>query len=1373
MLQSPCRVSIWLIQSLSKFTTMSRFPIALPRLSRLRRFLLLTVCLGIFGPGLLAAQTNESRVGIRPVDADGKPLNLDFESGSLDHWTSEGDAFLGQPIHGDTVFPRRSDMHSSHEGEFWIGTYERLQDSPQGTLTSNPFKVSHPFASFKIAGGSHEETRVEIVLSGSQEVIFRASGENTEDLKAISVDLSKHLGQEVFIRVIDQHSGPWGHINFDGFLFHERRPEVLVAENVPKLDVISHAGLTAEEAARAMTVPQGFHVTLFAGEPAVRQPIGFCLDDRGRLWVAEAYSYPIKLPPDQARDQILIFEDTNGDGKFDERKVFAQNLNLVSGIEVGFGGVWIGAAPEFLFIPDRNGDDVPDGEPEVLLDGWGYQDSHETLNAFIWGPDGWLYGCHGVFTHSFVGKPGAPDNQRKRINAGIWRYHPTRHEFEVFAEGTSNPWGVDFDDHGQAFCTACVIPHLYHIIQGARYQRQAGQHFNPYTYADIQTIARHRHWIGATPHAGNGKSDAAGGGHAHSGAMIYLGGTWPDGYRDQLFMNNIHGARINVDRLEHAGSGYAGDRAPDFLFANDSWSQIMNLQYGPDGQVYMIDWYDENQCHHGIIERHDRTNGRIFKVSYGEKTATNVDLIKLPDAELVQLQLHENDWYVRHARRILQERGPNPAVHEMLMPIAMDHPDVTRRLRALWAMHVTQGLTTERLLTALRNDSEWVRAWGIQFAVEQGEPAPDVLDRFEEIAVYDTSPVVRLYLASALQRLPLDLRFGILSWLTQYAADESDHNLPLMYWYAAEPLVEHFVNGALQLAKDSRIELVRRFLIRRSAQLKDPQARDLLVEWLGTAPSAVRNLILQETIQGLAGQRELSPPSAWKATYARLRETASAEERQLWDALGVTFGDANAVGNVRRIVSDPKASPNARLDAIETLVRARDAELPNELLKLLDVPELRGTAVRALSAFDDSRIPQTILSRYATWSFEEKRDALGTLAARKESALAMLNAVSSKEIPAQDLSAELVRQLRNLKDQEINQRVREVWGELNDTPEEKARLIGHYRRLFWRPPTSEPDLTLGRAIFTKTCSKCHKLFDYGGKVGPELTGSNRINLEYVLSNVLDPSAVIGKDYIAQIFNTKDGRTITGLVTKEDANSLTIATATETVLLPVSDIEERQPSALSMMPDDLWKNLSEDEVRGLVAYLASPAQTDVAATADTVTQFFNGQDLAMWKGSTDLWRIENREIIGTSKGLDHNEFLRSEIIAGDFHFSCETLLKDNQGNSGIQFRSAAESAGEIKGYQADMGVGWWGKLYEENGRGLLVDSKNESLVRPGAWNRYEIIAKGHHIELRINGKLTAELDDPEGAARGFIALQLHAGEPMEVRFRNLKLELIRE
>src|SRR5262249_30740150 len=189
---------------------------------------------------------------------------------------------------------------------------------------------------------------------------------------------------------------------------------------IPPPDIYKYAGLPPQKAAEVMTAPEGFQVKLFAGEPDVHQPIAMCLDDRGRVWVAEAYCYPIRRPgkgpildrtakkgkhEQDPGDRILIFEDTDGDGKFDKCTVFLEGLNLVSGLEVGFGGVWIGAAPYLLYVPVKEGEDKPAGPPQILLDGWAYQDTHETLNTFTWGPDGWLYGCHGVFTHSRVGKP--------------------------------------------------------------------------------------------------------------------------------------------------------------------------------------------------------------------------------------------------------------------------------------------------------------------------------------------------------------------------------------------------------------------------------------------------------------------------------------------------------------------------------------------------------------------------------------------------------------------------------------------------------------------------------------------------------------------------------------------------------------------------------------------------------------------------------------------------------------------------------------------------------------------------------------------------------------------------------------------------------
>ncbi|MEX0641491.1 MAG: PVC-type heme-binding CxxCH protein, partial [Pirellulales bacterium] len=482
---------------------------------------------------LVASAAAQQPQGVLPKGADGKVLNLDFEKGTLEDWTAAGDAFKDQPIKGEIDQKRvfGEGKRARRQGEFWIGGFEKYYDKPTGTLTSAPFKVTHPFAAFRVGGGAHKETRVELVRNDGGKAFFTARGEDLEDMFPVAVDLRLHLGHEIFIRIVDEHTGGWGHVNFDDFRFYTGRPIFERTGAPARQDEYEHAGLSPDEAAKAMKLPQNFRAIAFAGEPDVHQPIAQAIDDRGRVWIAEAYEYPTRAPEGKGRDRILIFEDSDGDGKHDKRTVFAEGLNLVSGLELGFGGVWVGAAPYLYFIPDKNGDDKPDGPPQLLLDGWGYGDTHETLNSFIWGPDGWLYGCHGVFTHSRVGKPGTADKDRTPINAGIWRYHPTWHMFDVFAHGTSNPWGFDFDEYGNGFLTACVIPHLYHIIYRARYERQGGEHFNKHTYDDIKTIADHRHYVGGNPHAGNNRSDEAGGGHAHAGCMIYLGGVWPEQYR--------------------------------------------------------------------------------------------------------------------------------------------------------------------------------------------------------------------------------------------------------------------------------------------------------------------------------------------------------------------------------------------------------------------------------------------------------------------------------------------------------------------------------------------------------------------------------------------------------------------------------------------------------------------------------------------------------------------------------------------------------------------------------------------------------------------------------------------------------------------------
>jgi putative membrane-bound dehydrogenase-like protein len=800
--------------------------------------------------------------GVLPSAGD-RALNLDFEKGTLEDWKASGDAF--ELVTGDRPVAPGPEKRVGHAGTHWVGSGFG-GSARKGTLTSTPFRVTHPYASFLISGGAFSSTRVEVVLATPQEVvIYTISGVHQGMMRPAVVDLRPHAGKDVFIRLVDDETGastaaylkenPWAHINFDHFRFHESRPffpNEVVPEDVnvlPPMDPVANAGLSGEAAARAMNLPPGFSVKLAAAEPDIVRPIAFTLDDRGRLWVAEAHTYPTRAPEGQGEDRILILEDTDGDGRLDRRKVFIEQLNLVSGLEVGFGGVWVGAAPYLMFIPAE--DDRPTGPPQILLDGWGYQDTHETLNTFIWGPDGWLYGTHGVFTHSNVGKPDAPDSERQRLNAGIWRYHPTRHVFEVFAEGTSNPWGLDFNDYGHAFTTACVIEHLYHVVQGARYKRQSGKHFNPHIYDDIKTVADHVHWVGRKgPHAGNGRSDSAGGGHAHVGAMIYLGGDdWPREYRDAIFMNNIHGHRTNSDQLQRNGSGYTATHGPDFLNANDSWSQMLNFRYGPDGSVHVIDWYDKNQCHSTNPDVHNKTLGRIFKISHEKDRWVQVDLAAQSSDRLVELQLHRNDWYVRQARRILQERGPDPKVHARLKNILQTNPDVTRKLRALWALHVTEGLSAEDKLQLLGHDSEYLRSWAIALLAEDSNPPDAALQRFAAMSRDDGSALVRLSLASALQRVPAAKRWEVVAGLLARAEDAGDHNQPLMVWYAAEPLADLNMERALTLALDAKLPRVFPFMVQRIAAIRTQEAVRVLAERLARTTDPAQQL---ELVNGLS-----------------------------------------------------------------------------------------------------------------------------------------------------------------------------------------------------------------------------------------------------------------------------------------------------------------------------------------------------------------------------------------------------------------------------------------------------------------------------------------------------------------------------------------
>jgi len=968
--------------------------------------------------------------------------------------------------------------------------------------------------------------------------------------------------------------------------------------------------LKPEDAVKTIHLPAGFRATLFAGEPDVQQPIGMTMDQRGRLWVAENYTYsPQPLAWDtNLNDRIVILEDTNHDGHFDKRTVFWDQAKKLTSVAVGFGGAFVLCPPKLLFIPDRNGDDIPDGEPEALLDG--FEDTviwHNIANGLKFGPDGWLYGRQGIQGVSHVGPPGSTPGQRTSLNAGIWRFHPVTHRFEVVAEGTTNPWGTDWDDNGQLFFINTVIGHFWHVLPGAFYKRMYGEHARQHLYELIDQTADHFHWdtreewskireIGVSP-----TTSQAGGGHAHCGMMIYLGDNWADSYRNSMFTVNYHGKRLNNDVIERQGASYTAHHRPDFMTVGDPWFRGIDLLYGPDGGVYVSDWSDTGECHEA--DAIHRTSGRIYKITYGEPAHPwSGDLAKLSNNELVALQWHHNDWFVRQARQVLQERAVRGddmrAVHGALHRMFEQQNDVSRKLRALWALHVTVGTDALWLRRLLHDENEQVRVWAIQLLVDQGALSAGTLWEFAGMAQHDKSGLVLSFLASAMGRAPLDLRWPIASALARRSEFAEDPVLPLMIWYGIEPAVPGDPSKAVALAKDTKIHKLRRFISRRIFEDLGtaPAPADQIVGLLKkSAPASFQAEILAGMSEALTGAQKPAAPASWRDVGPTLTGSPNQLVARLAQELGALFGDPGAVAHLRSVLADTRAEPGSRRHALQTLLQIRAATLATSLIPLLDEPDLAPDAIRALAITGDPQTPALLLDRYTAFKSDTaKREIINTLASRPAFANQRLEAVHRGVIPRKDLSPSQIRQLRSLKDPEVDSRVSGLWPRLEDSPAAKRQLFVRYKQLLTPPALQAADPSAGRRVFQQACAVCHTLFGEGARIGPELTGADRRNLDYLLDNILDPNAVVPENYRAWVVSMKDDRVLNGIVVSKTDQLLTLQTTSEKLLLPRSEIDSMTQSQLSMMPEGLLQGLTDRQACDLLAYLISPAQVPLAA-----------------------------------------------------------------------------------------------------------------------------------------------------------------------------------
>jgi putative membrane-bound dehydrogenase-like protein len=975
--------------------------------------------------------------------------------------------------------------------------------------------------------------------------------------------------------------------------------------------------MPADQAAASFKMPDGFKVSVFAAEPDVRNPIAMAWDARGRLWIAENYTYAERSARFDLRhrDRVLIFEDKDNDGVHDKRTVFTDDVQMLTSVEVGLGGVWLMCPPQLIFIPDRNGDDKPDGAPTVVLDGFTVpaENYHNFANGLRWGPDGWLYGRCGASSPGLIGEPGTPNDERIPLNGCMWRFNPKSKRFEALNHGTTNPWGHDWDALGELFFINTVNGHLWHSIPGAHFVRPHTIDPNPRVYETIDQHADHFHWDTAKDWSDSRKPtpehDRRGGGHAHSGMMIYLGDQWPKEDRGKLFTLNFHGRRMNVERLEREGSGFVGKHEPDRFFAGDTRFRGLDLSYGPDGGVYVLDWNDSGECHENTGVH--RNSGRIYKFTRGEpKKPEFNDLTKLSLEILADLHQHPNAWYARMARRQLVERAyrgepVEDAIGELVIQYH-HHEQIRLRLEALWTLHALGKVSEESLRGLLEEDHEALRVWGIRILTdampldtvasrrpkgETGLPA-DLLKGFARMAKEDPSGLVRLTLASTLQRLPIAQRATLAAPLLAHKEDANDHNLPLMIWYGLIPVADSDPSTLAKMAGDCALPTTRRFIARRLAEELDkkPGPVDELIAKVSSSTDPAFQLdILQGLSEGLRGWRKAPRPSGWESLASTLSTSGNDAIKGRVRDLGVLFGDGRALDDMRKIALDDKSDIETRRAALRSLINDKPADLRSICEKLLKVRFLNTTAVRGLALFDDPSIGQSLAKSYKSFHPSERASVIDTLASRASFAKALLEQLAGGSIPRGDVSAFQARQIRSLGDSGLSRKLAETWGELRDSPADKKEAIARLKARLTPEVLASADPGRGRVVYNKLCASCHTLYGHGGAIGPDLTGSGRDNLDYLLENILDPSATVNADFKMAIVSMADGRVLNGLVRAPTERTITLQSQNEAVVLSRKEIEEIKPSPLSLMPEGQLDPLAPEEVRDLFAYLMKKTQ----------------------------------------------------------------------------------------------------------------------------------------------------------------------------------------
>ncbi|MFL5242825.1 MAG: PVC-type heme-binding CxxCH protein [Gemmataceae bacterium] len=954
-------------------------------------------------------------------------------------------------------------------------------------------------------------------------------------------------------------------------------------------------GYSPEDAVNRMKIADGLRVKLAACEPDVRQPVTLSFDDRGRMWVIQYLQYPtpaglkpvkvdqylrtvydkVPEPPPKGpkgADKISIFEDREGNGHYTKVRDFVTGLNLASGMALGYSGVFVVQPPYLLYYPDKNRDDIPDSHPEVLLSGFGMHDAHAFANSLQWGPDGWLYGAQGSTVTSTI--------RGISFQQGIWRYHPRTKEFELFSEGGGNTWGLDFDRQGNAIAgTNWGDAVCLHQVQGAYYIKGFAKHgelHNPHAYGYFDHV----------PYKGFK------GGHVTCGGIIYQGGALPKQFDNAYIAANPLANALYWHVLEAKGSSFTGRFGGDFLVGGDTWFRPVDCLTGPDGALYVADWYDKRINHVDPVDNWDRTNGRIYKVEGTDaKPLAKFDLSKMSSKELVDLLRHRNGWFSSEARRLLGERRDAevlPAIQELVLQNQDEHS----ALEALWALYVSGGFTEALAETLLKHPNPDLRAWTVRFLGDTKKVSAAMADRLAHVASSEKSPRIRCQLACSAKRLPGKDCLPIVAALLRHEDDITDPFIPLLIWWAIEDKAISDRERVLQLLDTPGAwnnAIVKKYLVERLARryMAEGKEADLATcaRLLAAAPGEESvNALIGGMEKALEGRRlkNSSPELAkqiglvWsqdRTNLARIRLAIRLRNESAYDYALARINDANAPEGDRR-------------GLIEILGQIGKPDCVSPLLKLLEdgqPPALRVAALSALQSFQESQIAEKVLALYPKMPGDLRNRSLTLLLSRPAPARAFLEQVDAGKIAPKEVPLEQLRRLLLHKDDAINRLVEKHWGKIGQEPpgEKKSRIASVLHIL----GGGKGDPVRGKELFTKACATCHTLFGEGGKVGPELTGHDRKNRSMLVMDIVDPSAIVRKEYVAFNVTTKNGLVLNGLLAEATPNTVTLLDAkNERTVVARDAIEEMSASPISLMPEKLLDEFDDQQTRDLFSYL---------------------------------------------------------------------------------------------------------------------------------------------------------------------------------------------